>query len=133
MIYPSVDDALRLHAMVLRATGGASGVRDMGLLEAAMARPLGAYAGIELYATIWEKAGALTHGIARNHPFVDGNKRTALVVGVTFLLLNGHWLEVSQDEMEAVGLGVAEGALTPADIAKWFEQNSRPDTPRARG
>lgn len=126
MIYPSLEDALRLHEMVIQATGGASGVRDVGLLESALARPMSSYAGLELYPTVWEKAGALVHGIIRNHPFVDGNKRTAIVMGATFLLMNGYWLEVSQDEFEATGLAAAEGTLSPADLAKWFEQNCQP-------
>lgn len=133
MTYPSVEDALGLHEMLLQVTGGAPGVRDWGLLESALARPVSSYAGIELYPTVWDKAGALTHGIARNHPFVDGNKRTAMVVGVTFLVMSGYWLDVSQDEFEMVGLGVAEGRLSPSDLALWFEKNSRPDTQGARG
>jgi len=131
MIYPSVDDALRIHEILLQATGGAAGLRDLGL--SALARPATAYAGIELYPTLWDKAGASAHGIAQNHPFVDGNKRTAMVVGVTFLVMNGYWLEVSQDEFEAVGLAVAEGKLGPSDLTAWFAQNSRPDTNGARG
>lgn len=133
MIYPTVDDALRIHEMLLQATGGAPGVREMGLLESALARPITSYSGIELYPTVWDKAGALTHGIARNHPFVDGNNRTAMVVGVSFLLMNGYWLEVSQDEFERVGLDVAEGKRSPSDLANWFEKNSRPDADGARG
>lgn len=80
MIYPSVDDALRLHEMVTQATGGAAGLRDIGLLESALARPMTSFASVELYPTVWEKAGALTHGVAKNHPLVDGNKRTAMVL-----------------------------------------------------
>lgn len=117
MIYPTLKDALRLHDMVIAATGGPNGVRDVGLLESALARPVTAFAGVELYPTLWEKAGALTHGVIKNHPFVDGNKRTAMVLGVTFLLMNGYMLEVSQDEFEATGLAAAEGRLTPGDLA----------------
>lgn len=127
MIYPTIKDALRLHDMVIESTGGGKGVRDLGLLESALARPLTAYASVELYPTLWEKAGALTHGVIKNHPFVDGNKRTAMVIGVTFLLMNGYFLNVSQDEFEQTALAAAEGRLTPADLAAWFERNSMAD------
>lgn len=128
MIYPSLDHALRLHEMVISSTGGASGIRDQGLLESAVARPLAAYAEVELYPTLWEKAGALTHGVMRNHPFLDGNKRTAMVIGVTFLLMNGFFLDVSQDEFESTALATAEGKLGPGDLARWFAENCKAGT-----
>ncbi len=124
MTYPTPDDAVHLHRIVLKATGGAPGIRDLGLLESALARPLSSYEGVEFYPTLWSKTGALTHGIMRNHPFVDGNKRTAMVLALTFLLLNGYFLDVSQEEFEATALATADGSLGPSELANWFERNA---------
>ncbi len=117
-VTPAVAEAA--HAEQLVEHGGAEGVRDPGLLDSAMARPhnLAAYGspdGADL-------AAAYAYGIARNHPFVDGNKRTAAVVSETFLVLNGHALDASDAEVVVAFLALAADELSEPEMADWFRQ-----------
>lgn len=106
------------HAEQLTEHGGGEGVRDAKLLESAMARPrnLAAYGDPDAA----DLAAAYAFGIARNHPFVDGNKRTAAVVSETFLVLNGHALGASDAELAVAFLALAAGELDEAETADWF-------------
>ena len=117
-IWVTVEVAEAVHAEQLAEHGGGEGVRDRGLLESAMARPknLAAYGEPEAA----ERAAAYAYGIARNHPFVDGNKRTAAVVSETFLMLNGHRLECSDAELVVAFLALAAGELAEEELADWF-------------
>jgi len=112
--------ALAAHREQLVAHGGSDGVRDMGLLEGAMARPLNvaAYGDPDVAAL----AAAYAFGIARNHPFVDGNKRTALVVSETFLILNGYALDASDAEVVVAFMELAAGSLSEEELAAWFRE-----------
>ncbi len=112
--------ALAAHLEQLAAHGGADGVRDLGLFESAMARPQNhdAY-GEPDAATL---AAAYAYGIARNHPFIDGNKRTALVVSEAFLAKNGLHIEVGDVELLAIFLDLAAGDLSEAELADWFRE-----------
>jgi death on curing protein len=101
--------------------GGGDGVRDEGLLLSALARPQNILAYVE-DADIATLAAALAYGIAKNHPFIDGNKRTALVVMRTFLLLNGYNLSATQEEKYLTFLKLAEGNLTEDDLADWVRE-----------
>jgi death-on-curing protein len=100
--------------------GGGEGVRDQALLESAMARPrnLAAYGEPDAAAL----AGAYSYGIARNHPFIDGNKRTAAVVSETFLVLNGYRLAASDAELVVAFLALAASELSEDDMADWFRE-----------
>ena len=111
------------HAEQLAEHGGGEGVRDMGLLESAMARPQNLAAYGEPDAT--GLAAAYAYGIARNHPFVDGNKRTAAVVAETFLTLNGYRLEASDAELVVAFLALAAGELSEEEMADWFRSHLR--------
>jgi death-on-curing protein len=110
--------ALAAHNEQLAEHGGAEGVRDMSMLESAMARPLNliAYGDPD----IADLAASYAFGIARNHPFVDGNKRTAAVVSETFLILNGHALDCDDVELVTTFLALAAGELTVEALASWF-------------
>lgn len=110
--------AMEAHREQLIEHGGGQGVRDAGLLGSAMARPqhLVAYGEPDAAAL----AAAYAYGIARNHPFVDGNKRTAAVVSETFLILNGFTLEASDAELVVGFLALAAGELTEEELADWF-------------
>lgn len=110
--------ALAAHEEQLAEHGGAAGVRDMSMLESAMARPLNLVA----YETpdVADLAASYAFGIARNHPFVDGNKRTAAVVSETFLVLNGYALGCDDVELATTFLMLAAGDLTVAQLAEWF-------------
>lgn len=117
------DVARAAHAEQLAEHGGPDGVRDVGLLESAMARPqnLAEYGEPDIAAL----AASYAWGIARNHPFVDGNKRTAAVVSETFLMLNGHVLEATDAELVVAFLALAAGELTEEELADWFRQHVR--------
>ena len=108
------------HAEQLAEHGGGEGVRDHGLLDSAMARPRNVAAYGEPDAA--ELAAAYAYGIARNHPFVDGNKRTAAVVSETFLALNGYRLGASDAELVVAFLALAAGELSEDELADWFRQ-----------
>lgn len=115
---------LGAHAMSLRAFGGARGLRDEGLLESALARPenLVAYGAPDVFAL----AAAYASGIVRNHPFVDGNKRTAFLTCVLFLRLNGEELVAPEHEATAIMLALASSAVSEAEFALWLKENCRP-------
>ncbi len=118
-------DALKYHDLALVQHGGAKGIRDRSALEAALARPrnLLAYAGNE--PSVFELAAAYAYGIARSHPFVDANKRTALVVAITFLEANGFDIVGPREDEYLMFFGLAEGSVTETQLARWFENNSR--------
>ena len=118
--YLNLDDLLEIHGRVLEATGGAEGVRDIGLLDSALARPQAAFSGLDLYPTISEKAAALLHSLIKNHPFVDANKRTAFTAMDLFLRINGFRLTGSEDEKYTFVMAVADGSLLFPNIAPWI-------------
>lgn len=109
-----------LHSEQLEEHGGAEGVRDKGLLESALARPrnLSAYGDPDASAL----AASYAFGLARNRPFIDGNKRTALVVSLLFLVKNGHEVRSSDAEMLAVFLDLAAGELSEEELADWLSE-----------
>ena len=112
--------ALAMHDRQLAEHGGGSGVRDEGMLDSALARPQQRYAYGNPPPDLAELAAALAFGLARNHPFVDGNKRTAAVACETFILLNDAALEANDDELYPLYLGLAEGSLDEAGFADWL-------------
>ncbi len=115
------DVACAIHLEQLREHGGGEGVRDLGLLQSALARPenLAAYGDPDVAAL----AASYAFGIARNHPFVDGNKRTAYVVCELFLALNGHILTSSDADSTLTFLALAAGELTEESLADWIRAN----------
>ncbi len=117
-------DALAIHDRLLALHGGAPGVRDVGLLKSALARPqqLLAYGKNP---GIVELAAAYTSGIVRNHPFIDGNKRTGFVVGVLFLELNRYRLTASEEDATQAVLGLAAGSLDETACAAWLRANAK--------
>ncbi len=115
-------DALAAHDRLLVLHGGAPGVRDLGLLESGLARPkqLAAYGDA---ADLIALATAYTSGIVKNHPFIDGNKRTGFVIGVLFLELNGGQFGASEAEAAEAVLGLAAGTLDDAGYAAFLRRN----------
>jgi death-on-curing protein len=113
-----------LHAEQLSSHGGGNGVRDAGLLDSALQRPrnLAAYGNPDAAAL----AASLAFGIARNHPFVDGNKRTAFVAAATFVEANGNRFEASEPDVVLTFVALAAGDLSEDDLADWFRRNIRP-------
>jgi death-on-curing protein len=118
------DAALAAHAEQLAEHGGADGIRDLGALESALARPvnLAAYGDPDAAAL----AAAYAFGIARNHPFVDGNKRTAAVVSVAFLFVNSLECSATPPELTVAFLALAAGQLSEDEMAHWFRQHVQP-------
>jgi len=120
MRYLSLKEVLELHRLLLERTGGLSGVRDLGLLESAVAQPLMTFGGQELYPTIIEKATALGFSLINNHPFNDGNKRVGHAALETFLVLNGYEIDAPVDEQERVILSVAAGEMDRVEFTDWL-------------
>ncbi|WP_372621721.1 type II toxin-antitoxin system death-on-curing family toxin [Falsiroseomonas sp.] len=122
----TTDTALAIHEEQIGEHGGADGVRDHGLLDSALARPRSAWGyGVQ---DICALAAALGHGIARNHPFVDGNKRTAYVAMETFLLLNGVALLASDAESVVAMLDLAAGEMSEEEFADWLRTQTAAST-----
>jgi death-on-curing protein len=123
-IWIDASDAISFHDQQIAIHGGASGLRDEGLLQSALARPqMKAQYGVD---DIAELAAAYGFGIARNHPFVDGNKRTALVVMEAFLVVHGHELKADEAETVALILALAGGEVTEEQLADWVRDNLMP-------
>ncbi len=115
---------LAIHEQLLSEHGGPPGIRDEGLLDSALARPVDrANYGIP---TIFDLAANYAFGIVKNHPFVDGNKRVSLVVTELFLDLNGYALVANDLDCLTQWLGLASGSVTEADLAVWLRNNSTP-------
>ena len=119
-LWVQVESALAAHEEQLAEHGGAGGVRDPGMLESAMARPLNLVAYGDPDAA--DLAASYAFGIARNHPFVDGNKRTAAVVSAIFLGLNGWELTCTESVLAATFYDLAAGKLTADELAGWFRR-----------
>jgi death on curing protein len=115
-------DALVLHNRLLALHGGAGGLRDGGLLQSALARPQQQYAYAKA-ADIIDMATAYTAGILRNHPFLDGNKRTGFVVGILFLELNGYRFVASEEDAAQAVLKLADGTIDEADYSSFLRGN----------
>jgi len=113
--------AIAVHDQQLAVHGGGPGIRDEGLLDSALARPqnLAAYEKPDLAAL----AASYAFGLARNHPFVDGNKRTALVVCETFIIDNGHFLAAPDAELVVVFENLAAGNVTEDELAEWLREH----------
>jgi death-on-curing protein len=125
-LWMEATDALIAHDLELAAHGGSTGVRDQGLLESAIARPRNLWAYAKSEPTLAQLAAAYAFGISPNHPFVDGNKRTALVVSFAFLDVNGMEVVASQEEAFLTILGLAAGEISETQLALWFERNTAP-------
>ncbi|MEG4838550.1 type II toxin-antitoxin system death-on-curing family toxin [Microcoleus sp. B9-D4] len=112
---------LSIHARQIEMFGGTPGVRDEGLLESAFAQPQATFGGQFLHSTISEQAAAYLYHIAMNHPFIDGNKRTAFAVTDTFLRLNGCALNLTDDEVYDLVMRVARGSITKEELTTEIE------------
>ena len=129
IIFLDVEDVLLLHADTIDTDGGSHGLRDHGLLDAAVAMPRQQFGGQFLHEDLAAMAAAYLFHIAQNHPFVDGNKRTAFVVCRTFLLLNGHDLKASRAEKYFTIIKLAEGTLTEEEMAAWIRERLEATSP----
>jgi death on curing protein len=119
----TLDEALALHADQIERYGGSAGVRDLGLLESALAAPRATFGGGLLHPTLPEMAAAYLFHLVRNHPYVDGNKRAGLACAIAFLGLNDLWLEADPDALVALVVGVAAGRIGKAEVAVFVQRH----------
>ena len=125
MKFLSTQQILAIHDRLIVRFGGSHGVRDIGLVESAVGRPQATFGGDYLYPTIFDKAAALLQSLLKNHPFVDGNKRTALSSAGIFLEENGYSLQnMGKEELE-FALKVENETLSLEEIAAWLEEHSK--------
>jgi len=122
MNYLTAEQVVFIHAFVVDETGGSHGVRDLGLLESAVARPQATFDGDDLHPGLFLKAAALLHALIQNHPFVDGNKRTGTLAVILFLELNGSYLAAKNNELESFALRVALSKIGLSEIADWLRR-----------
>lgn len=123
-IFLTPQQLLFIHARLIETTGGSHGLRDLGLLESAAARPHAAFDGAELYPDVFYKAAALMESLAQNYPFVDGNKRTAITATALFLRKNGRRLQTTNEELERFTLMVVNERPSLDAVAAWFQNNT---------
>ena len=124
MEYLTLEEVYLLHERLIQLTGGSSGLRDPGLLESAVVRPQASFDGEDLYPDLWTKAAALMQSLIKNHPFVDGNKRTAVTATAIFLELNDHRFTASNDEVLRFAVETAGGEAELEEIAAWLQAHS---------
>ncbi len=125
MIVLTVGEVIRLHQKLIALTGGAQGIRDEGLLDSAVNGCYQTFGGEELYPTVMEKAARMAFAICKNHPFIDGNKRTAVTSMLVILRLNGVSLLYTQTELVDLGFGIAEGTVEYDDIIVWLQTHGQ--------
>jgi death on curing protein len=125
-IWMDALDAVMAHDLELAAHGVSSGVRDAGLLESALARPRNLLAYAETTPPLTRLAAAYAFGISSNHPFVDGNERTALLVSFAFLDTNGVAVTASQEDAYRTILALAAGEIDEEQLTRWFDLNTGP-------
>ena len=123
MIKFSSEKIKLLHQLMAETTGGSIGIRNEGLLNSAVEAAFATFDGKELYPTKEEKAAKLGYALISNHAFVDGNKRIGVYVMLSFLELNGVHIESSDEDVVALGLGVAEGSMTQDDVLTWINKH----------
>lgn len=118
----TVADVVELHRLQLLRFGGANGIRDVGLLESAVAQPAAGFGGVYLNPGLFEMAAAYLYHVVRNHAFVDGNKRTGLLAALVFLDLNGVVIDQGTEALYAMTLAVAEGRLGKGAVAEELQR-----------
>ena len=123
-VYLRAEQVLFVHYRLISETGGEHGVRDLGLLESAVARPRATFDQQELYPDVFEKASALLESLIQNHPFVDGNKRTGIACAVLFLQQNGISFSAKNADLAKFTLRVASSKTGRSEITKWLRNHS---------
>lgn len=124
----NLEQLLQIHALLITQTGGSGGIRDLGRLESVIATQTQNVFGEELYLNHFDKAAALIRGIIADHPFVDGNKRTGMLAGLTYLAINKITFTGAAGLIEDFAVEVAISRLDVKVIAGWLEQNSKPQS-----
>jgi len=123
-VFLTLGEVIEIHRDQIERYGGDPGIRDLGLLQSAMAVPAAGFGGRYLHTDLFEMAAAYLFHITQNHPFINGNKRTGAVASLVFLSLNDVEIEADEEEFERIVLGVAEGNIAKASVAEFFRNNS---------
>ncbi len=121
--YPTRADVLLMHDAALKANGGMPGLRDVSLLDSALAQPKMSFGGNDLYPSIVEKAAALGFSLMNNHPFVDGNKRVGWAAMRSFLIVNGMKMVFDEEDGIRIALAIAAGQLSRQDLVQWMSDH----------
>ena len=124
-IFLSLSEVLEIHRDQIDRYGGDLGIRDLGLLQSALAMPAAGFGGRYLHTNLFDMAAAYLFHLTQNHPFVDGNKRTGAIAALVFLSLNGIEIEASEKSFEKTVMAVAEGKLEKSGVAEYFRKYSR--------
>ena len=120
----TIQDICELHTQLEDAFILSPGIRDKSLLASAANAPFQTFMGNDLYPSIYDKAAQLCYGIANNHPFTDGNKRTALHSMYVYLIINGYDITATQQDVENLIINVAAGNMTNVELAQWLRDNT---------
>jgi len=115
-----------MHADLISATEGTDGLRDIGLLESALNSPFQTFDEIDIYPTLQQKAARLAFSIVKNHPFIDGNKRSGVHVMLVFLAINGVSPNYTQEELIEIGLKLADGTIDDIFLFQWLLSKTTP-------
>lgn len=124
-VFLGLDEVVEIHRDQIARYGGDPGIRDIDLLQSAVATPAAGYGSNYLHADIYEMAAAYLFHIVRNHPFVDGNKRTGAVAALVFLIMNRVEFHASNESLETMVYSVAEGKFDKAKVASFFRRHSK--------
>jgi len=116
----SVEDIIALHSKLIFRTGGLDGIRDAHLLDLSVNSPYHTFGGQYLYPTLQAMAAHLAFSLVKNHPFLDGNKRIGVFAMMVFLKMNGLPLTCTDDELEKLGWGLADGSITESELLDWI-------------
>ena len=120
-----LDEVIAIHDSMIELYGGSFGIRDIGLIQSAIARPQSTFGGVDLYETVFDKAAALFHSLMFNHAFVDGNKRTTMATTARFLVANGYSLESTQKEFTDFPIKAENNHFSLEDISVWLKKHSK--------
>lgn len=123
--YLTLDEVIAIHDNMVSLYGGSHGIRDLGLVDSAISRPMATFGGEDLYPDVFLKAAALFHSLMFNHAFVDGNKRTTITVSARFLKINGYSLIATDREFVDFPLKVENAHLSFEEIAAWLRKNAK--------
>jgi len=121
----SLEELVWMHTVAVTEFGGSQGIRDRGLLESAISRPLASFGGENLYDTPFKRAAALAESLVLNHGFVDGNKRTAMYAMAAWLEREGYVIEAARGELRDFALAIASHELSTEQIAVWLVKRSK--------
>ncbi|MGE5330058.1 MAG: type II toxin-antitoxin system death-on-curing family toxin [Deltaproteobacteria bacterium] len=125
MIFIDIEDVLMFHKKIIKQTGGADGVLNMGLIESAIKRPFATFDGKQLYPDDIDKISAIVYSLINNHGFVDGNKRIGMAVMLLLLKINDIELIYEQKEFVELGLNIASGKFKEDDIKNWIKRHKK--------